>query len=93
MMDAVFRPADVPDHFFVAVSARGSAPPEIASPTAFLARQFADSLGYPELPIVRASQVHGSRVIVVSEAASARMAASTGPMQGVQPNANASPMT
>ena len=64
---AVFRPADVPDRFLVAVSARGTAPPGTPSPTAFLARRFADSLGYPKLPIVRATQVHGSRVVVVSE--------------------------
>ena len=71
-MDAVFCPADVPDGFLVAVSARGTAPPQTPSPTALLARQFADSLGYPELPIVRATQVHGSRVVVVSEAPAAR---------------------
>ena len=78
MMDAVFRPADVPDHFLVAVSARGIAPPETASPTAFLARRFADSLGYPQMPIVRASQVHGSRVIVVSEAPAANAVVDAG---------------
>ena len=60
-MDAVFRPDDVPGNVLVAVSARGTAPPETPSPTALLARQFADSLGYPGLPIVRATQVHGLR--------------------------------
>ena len=71
-MDAVFRPDDVPGDVLVAVSARGSAPPQSASPTAVLARRFAVSLGYPDLPIVRATQVHGSRVVVVSEAPAPR---------------------
>ena len=65
---SLFRPADVADGLVVAVSERGTAPPHTASPTAFLARRFADSLGYPDLPIVRATQVHGPRVVVVSEA-------------------------
>jgi YfiH family protein len=69
-MEAVYRPGDIPDGVLVAVSERGVAPPP--SPTALLARRFADSLGYPELPIVRATQVHGSRVVVVSEAPTAR---------------------
>lgn len=68
LMDAVLRPEDVPGNVLVAVSERGTAPRETPSPTAVLARQFADSLGYPGLPIVRATQVHGSRVVVVSEA-------------------------
>lgn len=67
LMESVFRPEDAPGNVLVAVSARASAPPDTASPTAVLARRFADSLGYPELPIVRATQVHGSRVIVVSQ--------------------------
>jgi purine-nucleoside/S-methyl-5'-thioadenosine phosphorylase / adenosine deaminase len=69
-MEAVYRPGDVRDGVLVAVSERGVAPPP--SPTAILARRFADALGYPELPIVRATQVHGSRVVVVSEAPAAR---------------------
>jgi purine-nucleoside/S-methyl-5'-thioadenosine phosphorylase / adenosine deaminase len=67
LMESVFRPEDLSDNLVVAVSARGTAPPDTASPTAVLARRFADSLGYPELPLVRATQVHGARVIVVSE--------------------------
>jgi purine-nucleoside/S-methyl-5'-thioadenosine phosphorylase / adenosine deaminase len=71
-MEAIYRPADAPDGVLVAVSVRASAPSDTPSPTAVLARRFADSLGYPELPIVRATQVHGSRVIVVSEAPAPR---------------------
>jgi purine-nucleoside/S-methyl-5'-thioadenosine phosphorylase / adenosine deaminase len=65
-MEAVYRPGDVPDGALVAVSERGVAPPP--SPTEILARRFADALGYPGLPIVRGTQVHGARVVVVSEA-------------------------
>ena len=70
MLNPVFIASDCPDNVLVAVSERGTAP--APSPTAVLARRFADSLGYPELPIVRATQVHGSRVIVVSEAPATR---------------------
>jgi polyphenol oxidase len=63
----VFVAIDRPDGVIAAVSERGTAPPETASPTALLARRFADSLGYPELPIVRATQVHGARVVTVEE--------------------------
>jgi polyphenol oxidase len=72
VMEPISRPGNVPSEFLVAVSVRGTAPPDTASPTAVLARRFADSLGYPELPIVRATQVHGSRVVVVSEAPASR---------------------
>ena len=78
LMDAVFRPEDVPGDVLVAVSVRGTAPPQTSSPTAFLARQFADSLGYPGLPIVRATQVHGSRVVVVARAPAPREVADAG---------------
>ncbi|HEY3171187.1 MAG TPA: peptidoglycan editing factor PgeF [Thermoanaerobaculia bacterium] len=67
MLDAVFVAIDRPDGVLAAVSERGAAPPETRSPTAVLARRFADSLGYPELPIVRATQVHGARVVTVEE--------------------------
>lgn len=66
--EAIFRAEDAPENLVVAVSARGAAPEGAPSPTAFLARRFARSLGYPELPLVRATQVHGSRVVVVTEA-------------------------
>jgi YfiH family protein len=72
VLNAVFVAIDRPDGVIAAVSERGTAPPDTPSPTAVLARRFADSLGYPELPIVRATQVHGSRVIVVSEAPAPR---------------------
>jgi len=78
LTEPVFRPGDVPSNVLVAVSACATAPPETSSPTALLARRFADSLGYPELPIVRATQVHGSRVIVVSEAPARREVVDTG---------------
>ncbi len=68
LMDAVFRPGDVPGDILVAVSVRGTAPPQTPTPTALLARRFAEALGYRDLPIVRATQVHGSRVVVVTEA-------------------------
>ena len=61
----VFQPTDLPVGLLIAVSGRGSAPPEAASPTEYLARRFAAELGVPELPIVRATQVHGDRVVVV----------------------------
>ena len=70
VLDPVFIASDSPDGVIVAVSERGTA--AAPSPTAVLARRFADALGYPELPIVRATQVHGSRVIVVSEAPAPR---------------------
>jgi len=63
----VFRPAGAPDGVLVAVSERGSAPPETESPTAFLARTFVGELGVPDLPLVRAAQVHGDRVVVVED--------------------------
>jgi YfiH family protein len=72
VLNALFVAIDRPDGVIAAVSERSIAPPQTSSPTAFLARRFADSLGYPELPIVRATQVHGSRVVVVSEAPAAR---------------------
>jgi polyphenol oxidase len=66
-LNAVFTPLDPPDGLVVAVSARGAAPEGTPSPTALLARKFAESLGYPDLPLVRATQVHGARVVVVTE--------------------------
>ena len=68
MTEAIFRAEDAPQNLVVAVSTRGAAPEESPSPTAFLARRFARSLGHPDLPLVRATQVHGSRVVVVTEA-------------------------
>ena len=56
-----------PGPHLAAFSRRGSAPPEIASATAHLARGLAESLGHPELPIARATQVHGRTVLAVRE--------------------------
>ncbi|MDQ5856737.1 MAG: hypothetical protein M3542_00475, partial [Acidobacteriota bacterium] len=65
MPNAVFIANDSPEGVIVAVSERGSAPPKTASPTEYLARRFAVELGVPDLPLVRATQVHGDRVVTV----------------------------
>jgi hypothetical protein len=65
--DPLFLFRDPAHRVLIAVSERGSAPAGTASPTAFLARNFAANLGIPELPIVRATQVHGNAVAVVEE--------------------------
>jgi len=64
---AVFLAADAPDGVLAAVSERGTAPPGVEAPTAYLARRFAEELGVSDLPLVRASQVHGSRIVRVEE--------------------------
>jgi YfiH family protein len=64
----IFRPADPPSGILVGFSGRGAAPTEEQSPTAFLARRFARSLSTDGLPIVRATQVHGNRAVIVREA-------------------------
>ena len=74
----LFRPIEPPERIVVAVSARGSAPPEMESPTAFLARSFATDLGFPDLPLVRATQVHGKRVVVVVDRPAAGETADAG---------------
>ncbi len=76
--NAVFVAIDRPDGVIAAVSERGAAPPETPSPTAALARRFAVSLGYPELPIVRATQVHGARVVTVDETPAAGLVVDAG---------------
>jgi len=50
-----------------AFSARGNAPPDEPSATTHLARLFAAALGHPGLPIVRATQIHGTAVLEASE--------------------------
>ncbi|HZI68005.1 MAG TPA: peptidoglycan editing factor PgeF [Thermoanaerobaculia bacterium] len=65
MPNALFIASHSPAGVIAAVSERGVAPAETPSPTEFLARRFAAELGVPELPIVRATQVHGDRVVVV----------------------------
>lgn len=62
-----FRPTAAPPGIVVAVSGRGVAPEGTASSTAFLSRRFAQALGFAEIPIVRASQVHGNQAVRVSE--------------------------
>jgi len=63
----------------VAVSERGSAPDGTQSPTEVLARRFAGRLGLPDLPLVRATQVHGRDVAVVEEAPAPGETADAGP--------------
>lgn len=65
MPNALFIANDSSDGVIAAVSEGGSAPVETPSPTGYLARRFATELGLPDLPLVRATQVHGSRVVVV----------------------------
>ena len=67
MTAPLFLPTDAPPDVLLAVSERGSAPPKTESPTEYLARRFAADLGVPGIPIVRATQMHGSRVVVVEE--------------------------
>jgi YfiH family protein len=76
---SVFRPADSPSGLLIAFSGRGSAPEGEPSPTAFLARRFAAALGRPELPIVRATQVHGDRTAMVREPLAPGAVANAGP--------------
>jgi hypothetical protein len=64
---AVFLAADAPDGVLAAVSERGTALRGVESPTAHLARRFAAELGVPDLPLVRGTQVHGNKVIVVGD--------------------------
>ena len=63
----VFRPSPTPSGLLVAFSGRGVGPPDQASPTAHLARRFAEALGLPDIPIVRATQVHGNTVARIDE--------------------------
>jgi len=67
----VFRPAGTPPGLLVAFSGRGTAPDGEPSPTSYLALRFARALGFPDLPIVRATQVHGDRGVFVDAAPSA----------------------
>jgi YfiH family protein len=64
----LFRPSSLLPGLLVAFSGRGVAPPDHASPTAHLARRFAEALGLPDIPIVRATQVHGNTVARVDDA-------------------------
>ena len=59
MTEIAWRPPDLPADLVVAFSTRGIAPEGTASPTEFLSRRFAQTLSLPEIPIARATQVHG----------------------------------
>ncbi|HKA37243.1 MAG TPA: polyphenol oxidase family protein [Thermoanaerobaculia bacterium] len=63
-----WRPSGAPPGLLVAFSSRGVAPPGTASPTEYLARRFAESLSLPDVPIVRATQVHGRTAVEIAEA-------------------------
>jgi YfiH family protein len=65
-----FRPTRTPSGLLVAFSGRGAAPETEPSPTSFLARRFADALGKPELPLVRATQVHGVSAVRIRQSPS-----------------------
>jgi purine-nucleoside/S-methyl-5'-thioadenosine phosphorylase / adenosine deaminase len=67
MSEPVFTARDAPAGVIAAMSPRGVAPAGTASPTSYLARRFAADLGIGELPIVRATQVHGARVVEVHD--------------------------
>jgi YfiH family protein len=64
----LFRPASLPPGLVIAVSARGATPEGDPSPTATLARSLARALGLGDIPIVRATQVHGTAARRVREA-------------------------
>ena len=49
--------------FLLAVSSRGEAPPGHPSATSHLARELARVLGHPQIPIARATQVHGTAIL------------------------------
>ena len=64
----LFRPSPLPPGLVVAVSGRGATPEGDPSPTATLARRLARALGLGEIPIVRATQVHGTAARRIREA-------------------------
>ena len=64
----VFRPEVKPEGAVVVFSARGVAPADEASPTSYLAGKLAAALGLGHLPIVRATQVHGTQAHTVRAA-------------------------
>lgn len=65
--NALFIAKESPDGVIAAVSERGAAYIGTTSPTEYLARAFARELGVPDLPLVRATQVHGNQVVVVED--------------------------
>lgn len=75
----LFRPASPPRGVVIAVSARGATPEGDPSPTATLARRLARALGLGEIPIVRATQVHGREARRVRETPPAGTVLDAGP--------------
>jgi hypothetical protein len=67
----LFRPSPLPSGIVIAVSERGLAPEGDPSPTAFLARRLARTLGLAAIPIVRSTQVHATAARRVREAPAA----------------------
>jgi hypothetical protein len=63
-----WRPPDLPPGLLVAFSSRGVAPEGTASPTEYLSRRFAEALSLPDVPIIRATQVHGRNAVEIAEA-------------------------
>ncbi len=64
----MFRPEPFPADVLVAFSGRGVAPEGEPSPTRHLALRLARALALDGTPIVRATQVHGNRAVVVRNA-------------------------
>jgi YfiH family protein len=75
----LFRPVSLPRRVVLAVSARGATLDGDPSPTATLARRLARALGLGEIPIVRATQVHGTAARRVREAPPAGTVLDAGP--------------
>jgi YfiH family protein len=65
MPRALFVARDSTQGVLTAFSERGVAPEGTHSPTEILARRFAGEVGVPDVPIVRATQVHGRRVVEI----------------------------
>jgi polyphenol oxidase len=63
----LFAPSPVAAGATIVFSGRGSAPAGTASPTEYLARRLARAAGEEDIPIVRATQVHGVIAAVVRE--------------------------
>ena len=65
MPRALFVARDSTQGVLAAFSERGVAAEGTHSPTEILARRFAGEVGVPDVPIVRATQVHGRRVVEI----------------------------
>lgn len=74
-----FRPTPLPPGLVIAVSGRGATAEGDPSPTATLARRLARALGLGDIPIVRATQVHGTEARRVREAPFAGTVLDAGP--------------